>query len=126
MAHSIELRAPYLDHRLFEYVLCLPRTFKVRRGATKPLLADALPKPLPAEIQRQTKRGFTFPVQEWLKDHLTQTFEQYVLLKENAIFWDLDVVSSIWRAYQNGTVGSEVVWNLYAFARWIKGRHESL
>ena len=119
MAHSIELRAPYLDHRLFEYVLGLPQRFKMQEGNTKPLLADSLPLSLPPEIRRQDKRGFTFPLQHWLNDHMAATFEAYVFEQGNARFWDLDAVSSLWNTYRRTGVGSEVIWSLYVFSRWM-------
>jgi len=119
MAHSLELRAPYLDHRLFEYVLSLPQQWKTPRRGPKPLLADALPLPLPTHITRQTKRGFTFPVRHWLADHMAATFEAYVFQPDNAQFWDLNVVASLWRAYRESGVGSDALWSLYVFSRWI-------
>jgi asparagine synthase (glutamine-hydrolysing) len=126
MAHSIELRAPYLDHALCEYVQGLPQDFKIRDGLTKPLLADALPIPLPPVIRQQSKRGFSFPVQEWLKEHMALSFRQYALDPACEAFWDLQVISDLWSAYLAGRVHYSVIWNLYAFARWVKDHHESL
>jgi asparagine synthase (glutamine-hydrolysing) len=119
MAHSLELRAPYLDHRLFEYVLGLPERWKIQGHRTKPLLADSLPVALPAEITPQGKRGFTFPVQHWLAGHMASTFETYVFQRRNTEFWDLDAVSSLWDMYRKTGAGSEVLWSLYVFSRWI-------
>ena len=119
MAHSIELRAPYLDHRLFEYVLALPQQWKRQRPGMKPLLVDALPLPLPPQITRQGKRGFTFPVRHWLANHMALTFEAYVFQSRNAQFWDLNAVSSLWRAYVETGIGSDALWSLYVFSRWM-------
>jgi len=124
--HSIELRAPYLDHWLFEFVLGLPQRFKTQGGTTKPLLADSLPLPLPPEIRRQDKRGFTFPLRHWLNDHMATTFEAYVFDQGNRRFWDLDAVSSLWHTYRKWGVGGEVIWSLYVFSRWMNSQHESL
>ncbi|HKY71737.1 MAG TPA: asparagine synthase (glutamine-hydrolyzing) [Nitrospira sp.] len=119
MTHSLELRAPYLDHRLFEYVLGLPQQWKRQGPGIKPLLADALPVPLAPQTKKQGKRGFTFPVRHWLADHMTSTFEAYVFQPRNAQFWDLNTVSSLWRAYREAGDGSEVLWSLYVFSRWM-------
>jgi asparagine synthase (glutamine-hydrolysing) len=126
MAHSIELRAPYLDHRLFEYVMGLPEGLKKRKGTIKPLLTESLPIPLPQEVHQQGKRGFTFPVETWLRGHLTDSFGETALDKGNASFWDLDVVSAIWSGYLAGKVNWGIVWNLFAFSYWVRVHDESL
>jgi asparagine synthase (glutamine-hydrolysing) len=119
MAHSIELRAPYLDHELFEYVLTLPVAFKQNPGRTKPLLAGALPLPLPQEILKQRKRGFAFPVEHWLKSHMAASFETFALSPANAEFWNMGTIEQTWQAYLSGRTHWSLVWNLYAFARWV-------
>jgi len=126
MAHSIEIRAPYLDHRLFEHVLRLPQCYKKQKGRVKPLLEDALPFALPEEVRQQGKRGFTFPVEVWLKRELAESFEEYAISKENASFCDLEIVKKLWKGYRIGTVGWGAIWSLYAFARWVRDHHESL
>lgn len=126
MAHSIELRAPYLDHRLFEYVFRAPQAHKRRSGQAKPLLADALPIPLPPAVVRQTKRGFTFPVEVWLKQQLGRSFEAHVMDRHIDGLYDRHAVTGLWHAYRKGAVHSSVIWNLYAFARWVGEHHESV
>jgi asparagine synthase (glutamine-hydrolysing) len=62
MAHSIEARVPFTDHRLIDYVSSLPAVFKIRHGWTKWLLRLALKDLLPAEIVwRKDKLGFATP-----------------------------------------------------------------
>lgn len=118
MAHSIELRAPFLQHRLFDEVFSLPEDAKQASGKQKPLLAAALPKALPGVVLRQSKMGFTFPVAIWLRNHLQQSFEEVALDRVNQEFWDLDMVARLWQAYRNGQVHWSIIWQLYAFARW--------
>ena len=67
MAHSLEVRVPFLDHPLVEFVTGLPQKAKLRKGIPKALLVSALEDILPDEVVRQTKRGFTFPWAEWLR-----------------------------------------------------------
>src|SRR5262249_6838617 len=112
MAHSIELRAPFLDHRLFEHILSVPQCYKKQKGRFKPLLEDALPLPLPEKVREQKKRGFTFPVEIWLKRELAESFESYALSKDNALFWDLENVKRLWKGYMLGKVGWAPIWNL--------------
>jgi len=123
MAHSIEVRAPFLDHRLFEFAYGLPQTFKSEAGRLKPLLLDALVQPLPQTIASQPKRGFTFPIETWLRHDLASGFESYVLDPQNADFWDLEAVRRLWQAHLAGRVHWSVPWQFYAFARWYRGRY---
>jgi glycosyltransferase involved in cell wall biosynthesis len=73
MYHSIEVRVPFLDHELVEYVAGLPVEMKASREGGKPLLAAALGEELSAETAKRPKMGFTFPFQEWIRDKATAT-----------------------------------------------------
>lgn len=69
MAHSREIRLPFLDHELVEFVFSLPANFKIRKGWTKWLLREAMKDKLPPEITwRKDKTGFEPPQQEWLSN----------------------------------------------------------
>lgn len=71
MAWSIESRVPFLDHRLVEFLLALPPSYKLRFGQTKALLRQALTDFVPASIlQRRDKMGFATPQAQWMKNHL--------------------------------------------------------
>lgn len=65
MRHSIEIRVPFLDHVLVEYVSGLPAPLKLAGINPKQLLIDAVPE-LPGQIYNRPKMGFTFPFQKWL------------------------------------------------------------
>ena len=67
MAHGREIRLPFLDHELVEFVFSLPANFKIRQGWTKWLLREVMKDKLPPEIiWRKDKTGFEPPQQEWL------------------------------------------------------------
>ncbi len=69
MAHSLEARVPFLDHRLVEYLINLPDKIKVPdKKSTKILLKNALKDILPTEIIHRKKQGFAAPVKEWLRN----------------------------------------------------------
>ena len=67
MAHSVEARVPYLDHRLVEHVLALPASMKLDGARPKPLLLDALGDRLPRAVWDRPKMGFTFPMDRWMR-----------------------------------------------------------
>lgn len=66
MACSLELRVPFLDHELVEYVLQLPASEKRRYPGTKGLLVAACKDLLPESVYRRPKLGFGLPMQQWM------------------------------------------------------------
>jgi asparagine synthase (glutamine-hydrolysing) len=69
MAHALEVRVPFLDHELAEYVLSLPDEIK-RPVSPKKLLVDSMPDLLPDYIVNRPKMGFVFPWRDWLKGEM--------------------------------------------------------
>lgn len=67
MMHSLEVRVPFLDHRLVPIVMSLPSCYKIRFLKTKWLLKRLASDLLPTEIIHRKKRGFTVPVSAWLR-----------------------------------------------------------
>src|SRR4029079_14596168 len=72
MAHSLEVRVPFVDTKLVDYVLSLPGEWKLDRGniGPKPLLADTLADLLPRDFRARPKMGFTLPWEKWLQQNL--------------------------------------------------------
>jgi len=89
MAESIEVRVPFLDNCLTEYVMGLPSSFKVRNGKKKFILRQALRGIVPDYVLDAKKIGFSVPYSNWLKGPLKDYMQQVLtdpLLKENNIF----------------------------------------
>jgi len=70
MAHSVEVRPPYLDHRIVEFAATLPASLKIRGSRQKFLLKDVMKDKLPAAILHRKKVGFDIPAHEWLRGPL--------------------------------------------------------
>jgi asparagine synthase (glutamine-hydrolysing) len=70
MNNSVEVRVPFLDGPLVEYVLSLPESVKAHSKQPKALLIEALADILPSRVISQRKRTFTFPWQNWLRGTL--------------------------------------------------------
>ncbi|MGZ8538565.1 MAG: asparagine synthase (glutamine-hydrolyzing) [Flavisolibacter sp.] len=69
MAHAIELRLPFLSHKLVEFLFTLPAHFKIHQGWTKWLLRKTMDKELPDDIVwRKDKTGFEPPQKKWMED----------------------------------------------------------
>ena len=72
MAVSLEVRVPFLDHELVEFLLGLPAAEKDRPGLVKSLLIDATADLLPREIYARRKMGFELPMPAWLRGPLRE------------------------------------------------------
>ena len=66
MAHSLEVRSPFLDTEVVEYVASLPGSLKIHNGETKYILKQAATRYFPEEMIRRPKEGFLMPVTEWV------------------------------------------------------------
>lgn len=70
MAHSLEVRSPFLDHRLAEYVLGLPPSYLLRGTTLKRVLRAAFADLVPPEVAKRRKRGFGVPLDRWFRADL--------------------------------------------------------
>ena len=71
MANSVELRVPFLDHKVVEFAASLPASMKVRGRNTKFLAKRALAKRVPRQILNRPKAGFPVPYESWLRKELS-------------------------------------------------------
>jgi len=89
-AHSLEVRHPFLDHRLVNFVVNLPTELKIHRGWTKYILRAALPE-MPAALRwRRDKQGFLVPEQLWLRRELVPVIRRRF---RGSILAELDILN---------------------------------
>lgn len=75
MINSVEIRMPFMDHRIVSFVNSLPYTSKLGDGYTKKLIRDAIDPYLPKEVTwRKSKIGFTSPIVDWMQNDLKEWF----------------------------------------------------
>jgi asparagine synthase (glutamine-hydrolysing) len=122
MAHSLELRVPFLDNEVAEMALGLATPLKVRGLSKKRLLRRALQPLLPREILRGPKHGFSIPVAAWLRGPL-QGFAREVLSAETLArqaWLDPGVVGGLLDRHCSGAEDlSRQLWGLMAFTLWF-------
>lgn len=121
MAHSLELRVPFLDHEVVEYVASVSGEVK-SRGGTKAFLIDAVHDLLPAEIAQRRKMGFVIPFSEWMRNGLRQRVDEALtdpsLGGPMSQFLDGDEVRRVWEAFQRGRTGWARPWALFVLKTW--------
>ncbi|MBD3287788.1 asparagine synthase (glutamine-hydrolyzing) [candidate division KSB1 bacterium] len=82
MATSIELRVPFLDHRIIEFVSSLPSSLKVRNGSGKHILKMLMKQRLPQQVIEREKMGFPIPVKKWISQEFAESVQ--TILSENS------------------------------------------
>ena len=108
MAHSIEVRVPYLDHRVVECAAKAVSQAKLADGTNKPLLVNAVGEPLVREAAAAGKRGFTFPFQKWIHEN-SDSLEGMAL--ESGLLEEAGV-RNCWKHFREGHVHWSRAWAL--------------
>jgi asparagine synthase (glutamine-hydrolysing) len=124
MHHSLEVRVPFLDSSLVEYMLSLPESQKRNAVQPKALLIAALGELLPQELVAQPKRTFTFPWENWMRGVLRERIAaglgdwsqalEPLLSGENA--------RRVWDDFLASRTTWSRPWSLYVLNEWVK-RH---
>lgn len=121
MAHSIEARVPFLDHRLVEAAFVMPEAWKLEGGRAKSLLKDAVRGLIPDRVIDRPKVGFGAPVAYWLKGELGRRVEYEIC--QCALFrsgWFNDgYIRNLFEAHRSGRGNHGAsLWALYNLASW--------
>jgi len=123
MQHSLEARAPFLDHELARYALALPAALKIDGTRTKAVLKDAAHAWLPHEVVERTKQGFRVPLPAWLRGELAPWAEDLLRrskLRELGIF-DFDHILDLWRRHRDGLADHSFdLWCLINLSGWYE------
>ena len=118
MHSSLEVRVPFLDHKLIELCLQIPDKFKISSKYNKPLLIDAFPNLLPQEVIHAKKRGFEMPVGRWIfKKYNTQLNDLSANLSSFGI--DKSIVENSIRKFRNNHSDYRAVWKLIVLSKWL-------
>ncbi|MBI4707540.1 MAG: asparagine synthase (glutamine-hydrolyzing) [Candidatus Omnitrophica bacterium] len=82
MKNSLEVRVPFLDHKVVEFVSSIPLEFKLKGRISKYILKKALKEELPAQVLRQRKLGFTMPLNNWFRFQLKNNAKEMLLAND--------------------------------------------
>lgn len=121
MATSLELRVPFLDANIVEFVARLPEKSKIRGDTGKFLLKRVAEKLLPSEIVYQKKRGFPVPIERWLRHQLYGQTAERLLAHGNATgrYFNTTVIKTLLEEHQSGKHNwANEIWALLVFEEW--------
>lgn len=123
MSTSLELRAPFLSHPVFEYAWKLPMDKKIRGNKGKWVLRQILYRHVPQDLIDRPKQGFGIPLDDWLRGPLKSWAEELLFsaeLHKHDIF-QVDNLRAIWQEHLSGKrqLGS-TLWNILMFQAWYK------
>lgn len=124
MAHSLEVRVPFVDVKVVDYALSLPGEWKVRGDGPKPMLADALSDLLPREFTSRPKMGFTLPFEKWMQGKLRAEISGVMEDKKrlSAVGLNAEVVQGIWKRFSQSpkAIGWTRPWAIYVLVKWCE------
>ena len=121
MAHGLEVRVPFLDHQVVEYVSGVSSTYKLRKWTSKYLLKHAASSFLPKNIVHRRKAGFMMPVAKWLQTDLRAQVQELFYdsqVEEDGLF-DVGFMKRLLDDHLHRRRDNrKQIWNLFCFLLW--------
>jgi asparagine synthase (glutamine-hydrolysing) len=121
MAHSVEVRPPFLDHRLIEFAATIPGNFKIRNGREKHILKEAVCGLIPKSVIERRKEGFVLPMDHWLLNDLRDKVEATLApapLAAHGLLRPERVRAILVAHYARTANHGPLIWNLMMFQLW--------
>ena len=123
MAHSLEVRSPFLDYRVVELAATYPWNWKINNGQTKYILRHAFESQLPESVLKPRKRGFSVPMGKWLREELRPMVDELASDRRMAEcgYFSMGAVRSLLDEHMSGARnrGSQI-WRLLILSEWLK------
>ncbi len=121
MANSLELRLPFLNHKIVEFALSLPTHLKIHQQTTKYLFREAFKDLLPQEILNRPKKGFGIPVAKWINEDLkdlTIRFFDPKFIAQQEIFNNEYIANMLYLHQEHKVDLRKELWTLLMFQTW--------
>ena len=120
MAHSVEVRVPYLDYRIIEFANRLPGKLKVKNGIVKYIHKTTMERLLPRDLVERPKEGFVQPIYSWMHGPLKRWIQESLdMLPES--FFNKSYLKNLVIRFKSGDIGQNAkIWNLVCFGIWYE------
>ncbi|GAA0818092.1 amidotransferase 1, exosortase A system-associated [Colwellia asteriadis] len=123
MAHSLEVRVPFLDHKFVEWSAKIPTALKLKNGCGKYILKKAMEPHLPHDVLYRKKMGFRVPLADWFRGPLKQKLRDTLLSEQmhNSGLFNMNTITQWLDDHQSGRREySAPLWTLLMFASFYK------
>ncbi len=122
MAHSLELRVPFLDKEMLKVALQIPSKYRVTKETTKLALREAAIKELPEKTAKMRKKGFPVPLNDWLKqDKYYNTVKEAFESEEAGKFFNQKYILTLLENHRNDKEKNmKRIWSIYCFIVWYR------
>jgi asparagine synthase (glutamine-hydrolysing) len=119
MAHSLELRVPFLDKEVFRVAREIPEDLKIANNTTKSLLREAVEGIVPDHVLHRKKLGFPVPMRHWLKNELNGWAKTLIHESQTDHLLHKDYILNLLDAHCQGKGDySRKIWTVLAFMLW--------
>lgn len=119
MAHSLELRVPFLDKEVFEVAAKIPTSLKTANGTTKYILRKAAEGIVPDHVLNRKKLGFPVPIRHWLKDEMNDWAKKIIRESNTDHLINKNYVLNLLDAHCQGKAdNSRKIWTVLMFMVW--------
>jgi asparagine synthase (glutamine-hydrolysing) len=121
MAWGLEVREPFFDYHLVEYILTVKDAYKQNGKSAKSLFVESLKDLLPEEIIYRTKKGFSFPWDTWIRGELKTYCEEAIKSIAKRKMFDEVVILKLWQNFieqKQGIIWLHI-WSLVVLEKWL-------
>ena len=121
MAHSLELRVPFLDKEVFKVASCIPSQQKIKENTTKYILRKAAEGIVPNHVIGRKKLGFPVPIRHWLKNEIYDWALQLIITSPTDYLFNKSVIHHLLEEHvMNKKDNSRKLWTILVFMIWHK------
>ncbi|SDX92954.1 asparagine synthase (glutamine-hydrolyzing) [Salimicrobium album] len=119
MAHSLELRVPFLDKEVYDVAKHIPADLKIANGTTKHILREAAEGIVPDHVLDRKKLGFPVPIREWLKNEMYDWARTLISESETGRYFHKEYVLGLLETHRSGKHDySRKIWTVLMFMLW--------
>lgn len=121
LAHSLELRTPFLDKEVFKVASQIPADLRIKDGTTKYILRKAVEDIIPAHVLHRRKLGFPVPIRFWLKDEMYDWARDIINQSPTDKYFDKQYFLKLLEDHRKGVRdNSRKLWTILTFMTWYQ------